>query len=1107
VGHNSTTAGAPRRYSHSAFFVLRTPLLPVDELVQWGQGLAAVGPRTPGTDSHDLKTAWESDVRILRARLREMVARPEIRQALYIASPSLLEGIEQWRRDPDSKKGLQAERALARYVARMCVRCTPFGVFSGCSVGRVTDETEATNLALASRDKYRTSSRLDFDYLFALSASFRNDAQMVSELRYWPNTSLRRIGNAWHYIESRQAGSQRTHHLVKLEDDPYLSGALHAAAGGVLLPELAVSMLAAPTDEQPSLEEVQEYLLELVSSEVLVSSLVPLVTGEPALDDMILQLEALTSGQGAAASLRRVREDMRTLDARGLGSEPAEYQRIADQLKDLPAKADASRLYQVDMFKAVVDARLSPSVIDELATSVDVLCRLGRADEPEELKTFIETFSERYDRAVVPLLEALDEETGVGFGRAGAGEASPLIRGLRIGLIPASAGRPEAQTLMLRNLLQRPRATGGELAIDPADLPPIQQPMDLLPRAFCLAATLVAPSPAAVDAGDFAVYLRGTFGPSGARLLGRFCHGDAELERHVRRHLEHEEAQDAGAVYAEVVYAPEGRVGNVLCRPVLRGYEIPYLGRSGAPSEKQIPVSDLMVGVDVDRIFLYSRRLQKEIVPRLSNAHGFANPKLANVYRFLCYLQNQRARIPGFSWGTLLNSLEYLPRIRVGRVVLALARWRLSKDDIDALTKSKRHNAFAAAQRLRERMGWPRWILFEENDNALPVDLDNAISVDAFVHVLGRVASATVTEMYPSPDEQCVSGPEGRFCHELNIPFVLSGKIDADAQRFRSQRIARAAQHIDVGPLVRSFSPVTEWLYVKAYAAGGIQDEIITTAIPAILAQVATNDTAARWFFVRYADPRDHLRVRFNGEAGRIRKDLLPIVSDVFGSLLASGRVWKIEFGTYNREIERYGGVDATAVAEDVFHADSEAVAAIIRVGQEDQLVDQRWRIALWGIDRLFDDLGLDLEMRRTQVARWRDGLDGQFQIHRATKHALGDRFRAERRRVEAMFWRTGEGSAELEQVWDALRQRSVRNVTAVTRLKALADSGSLRVPLLELLGIYVHMHVNRLMRFAGAMHEPALYEFLYRLYDGRIASQRGVKNIEAKGGETPAIS
>src|SRR5204862_3362406 len=132
--------------------------------------------------------------------------------------------------------------------------------------------------------------------------------------------------------------------------------------------------------------------------------------------------------------------------------------------------------------------------------------------------------------------------------------------------------------------------------------------------------------------------LHSASGPSGARLLGRFCHADDELRRLVRAHLAAEEAVRPDRVFAEVVHLPEGRGGNILSRPVLRGYEIPYLGRSGTPPSRQLPLSDLLVSVKDERIVLSSRRLGREVIPRLTTAHNHAGHGLG-VIRFLCALQ------------------------------------------------------------------------------------------------------------------------------------------------------------------------------------------------------------------------------------------------------------------------------------------------------------------------------------------------------------------------------------------------------------------------------------------------------------------------------------
>src|SRR5437660_5118684 len=109
----------------------------------------------------------------------------------------------------------------------------------------------------------------------------------------------------------------------------------------------------------------------------------------------------------------------------------------------------------------------------------------------------------------------------------------------------------------------------------------------------------------------------------------------------VQEHLRAEEQlkKDRNAVFAEVAHLPEGRIGNVLFRPILRHYEIPYLGSSRLPQERQIQVSDLMVSVQGERVVLRSRRLGCEVIPRLTSAHGYAHNRNLKLYKFLCLLQ------------------------------------------------------------------------------------------------------------------------------------------------------------------------------------------------------------------------------------------------------------------------------------------------------------------------------------------------------------------------------------------------------------------------------------------------------------------------------------
>jgi len=108
------------------FFVLRSPLLPYDDLAAWSSDLRA--PMTMD-DQDELEAALTADRARLRVRLAEIVARPEVRDALFVASPDLESSLKEWLDAPDSRRGRRVERALVRYVERMAAR----GRRSACS--------------------------------------------------------------------------------------------------------------------------------------------------------------------------------------------------------------------------------------------------------------------------------------------------------------------------------------------------------------------------------------------------------------------------------------------------------------------------------------------------------------------------------------------------------------------------------------------------------------------------------------------------------------------------------------------------------------------------------------------------------------------------------------------------------------------------------------------------------------------------------------------------------------------------------------------------------------------------------------------------------------
>lgn len=1055
-------------------FLLRSPLLPFDELDAWGADLRA--PQAIG-DRAALEAAIVADRKELRAWLRDLLSRPVVIEALHLATPALLEALEEWHRDPDGKKGRRAEETLVRYAVRMTSRPTPFGMFAGCTVGHVGPENR---LRLDAQSSYRRHSRLDMGYLFSLAEELNADRELRRWLTHRPNSSLYRAAGRLRYAEARYDGPRVNYHLVAVEPDGYLDAALARAKDGATPDEIAAAVAASDPDGEISLEEAAAYVDELIDSQLLVSDLWPAVTGPEAVHGLIETLERVPTpdARATAGRLRRAHEALEELDRKGIGNDPERYNEIIRVLEPLPERADRRRLFQVDLFKPG-EVTLDPAVMDEVARGIEALHRLDSPRLEDELGGFRERFDERYGmQRLVPLVEALDVEAGVGKPRAGiGGDTAPLLEGLDFSPAkePAKVEWGPRQELVLHKLMEAQATGATEIVLTDDDLQGLDTPArPPLPDSFAVMATLSAASEEALDAGDFVVWVKTTAGPPGARFSGRFCHGDPQISHGVSEELRREEALDPDAVFAEVVHIGAGRIGNITSRPVLRDWEIVYLGVSGAPLERQLPIDDLLVTVDGSEVVLYSARLGRRVQPRLTSAHNYVFGSLA-IYRFLCGLQTQGVR-PGLNWDWQpFSKLPFLPRVRYGRAILARAAWNVSVEEIKDLAGRRDADRYAAARRWREARGIPRRVALADEVAEMIVDFDNILSLDTFLATVRARTTATELHELWHTNDLPVRGPEGRFVQDLTL--------SCSRRRTPTRRSAPALSVEGE----RILPPTSGWLYLKLYTGSATADLVLRDAVAPLAARAMESGAADRWFFVRYGDPQNHLRIRFGGEAARLREliDLLPQTLD---PLLREGRIVRWQLDTYEREIERYGGPAGIDIAERIFHADSEAALAVLDDLAGDRGADWRWRAALVGIDRLFDDFGIDFPVRRDILAGQRRMFGGEFLAGPLLVQQLAQRLRETGDELYDLLAARELGPDHpLANSFAAFHRRSERLAPLAAELRAHARTGELTVPVEDLVVSYIHMFVNRLIRTDARAHELVLYDLLHRLTVSRL--------------------
>lgn len=96
-------------------------------------------------------------------------------------------------------------------------------------------------------------------------------------------------------------------------------------------------------------------------------------------------------------------------------------------------------------------------------------------------------------------------------------------------------------------------------------------------------------------------------------------------------------------------------------------------------------------------------------------------------------------------------------------------------------------------------------------------------------------------------------------------------------------------------------------------------DQILFGLVQPFLIYCQEQAWIERYFFIRYADPESHVRLRLFGDAKVLHAEVAPALLQV-----ANGRGLGVRWVPYEQEIDRYGGVPAIELAERFFELSSD---------------------------------------------------------------------------------------------------------------------------------------------------------------------------------------
>jgi class I lanthipeptide synthase len=1060
-------------YEPQQSFVVRTPLFPVEKFFQW----AATGAGEKESAAH-----------VSKRTLKEFYTQPLTQEALFIASPDLHKQLLLWLEDkidkPDKKE--KTELALVKYMTRMCTRCTPFGLFASCTAGNFSGTTQFN---LSGNTFLRRHARLDMDYVCELHSYVLQQKETADQLLFFPNSSLYKSGDQWRYVESRFAKEKgRSYHLVEISQSPQLEKIFIACRQGQRPRELARLVV----DDDVSWEDALEFVYELIQCQVLVND--PTVTGEEYFPKLLHELTQLSKGKNYAAQLVKVRELLHELDDVP-EQNIARYLQIVNQLESMPVPLHLKTLIQVDSYRCADSCTLSENVNEEILKGITVLRFLnGEQSANDAFTHFKSEFVKRFEHEFVPLSRVLDTESGIAYGKfaRSSSEESPLIDHLHINNDSLETSVKAGTESFKWDLYERAlREHSTHIVISDETVSRLSNKelsSAFIPDSICAMVKIIAASAADVDSGKYFISLQSVGGPSGANLLGRFCHLHPKIESLTRTLLKQEGEHHPGCIYAEIVHLPESRVGNILMRPILRQYEIPYLCGSAVDEQFQIPISDLLVGVVNDRVVLVSRKLNKEIIPRLTTAHNFHNTTLP-IYQFLCDLQFQNIQVPSWNWGELA-SRPFLPRVTYDRFIFSKAKWLLTKEDCERCEKIVGdHELLKEFTLIKEQKRLPEYIVLSQGDNELLLHLNNIFCIKLLLAEVKKNGTVPLTEILDTPDLCWIKSPDGKLAGEFVVGF--------------SKKKTEASTHASIPTVTsekatvkRVFPVGSEWLYAKIYSGVGTAEKLLANVVAPFTEQLAADHIIDKFFFIRYNDPEHHIRIRFhNGMQTNFWKEVIPLLQKVMQPYFENQLVHSVQFDTYRREVERYG-VETLSLSEDIFWYQSKAVLSFISMLEGDEGEEYRWRVALKAIDLFLDAFSFNLEQKSRFLSTLDKNYSAEFKIGSEQRKKIYERFANHKPIIDRLMSDDWKEDGDLSNAINIFKVDGIDYRSTIDEILSAQSVKENPKQLEQLLTSYLHMFVNRLFMGNQRKVELILYEYLWKIYESRLAREKNDKNI-----------
>lgn len=903
----------------SSFFLVRTPLFPIE---------------------YFFLSLSHSDLKQFVCTL--FINDAPFREAIAIASPTLY---EQLTKNSSPEKVASIATPLLKYFLRMVSRSTPFGLFSFVSWGKWGKSTEA----YFSLEKLHKRSRPDMEWLFALIHQISTQPDFLPFLSVQTNPLVYCTTHRIYLPLIREKEEKK----VSLRSTLLIKTILQIANSSPLkISELTTQVMV----HLPELEsaKVEEVIHALISQQFLSLDLLPSLFTSSVFDEFLNKLTQISSKENKAYQLlTSLKQDLQAYDQLPIGSGEDLFEKIQQKMRQI---VPTSKSVQVDSFCKEEQVTLPSFIAQELEDAVSALWRMTANSFPLFQK-YHEQFLEKYGtHRLVPLLDLLNEDIGLG---------PPEDYTANLATIEKSEQEKEWRKWLQRKWANAVSLHQQEITISDEVLekffPITQEIQETVPLSMDVYCELFSDSQKDLDRGDFLLSISYHAWQGGA-TFSRFADlfNSDQIDK-LKNFIAEEENLAKDCLFLSSSYIPATPSNaNVATHPLLRKKALD-LGNNHAG----LTLSEIYVGANVKRLYITTKEGKKEL--RVVTDH-LLNPTYAPLpLRFIRDVSKAPYRyMHPFSWEELKYS-PFLPRIKFKKTILSPAQWNIDPEDIcqDSITTlAEQFTTWAKKWKM------PRYVFIVEKEQRILIDIHHSAHIQEIVQRLQKGELIQFCEKINQAKGTWVNSTKGRHFSEFVIPF-LKNKQCASAQPLS------LFPYCSLDTFERWKIPGGEWLFLKLYLNKENENNFLVGELAPFADAMKEKGILQNWFFVRYRDAKNHLRVRFKFASSEC---YLKEIQTWLAQLFQQNWIHDIQISGYEREIERYGGIKSIDDIESFFYEDTQTALDRIYAMTSKKTVLPDFIIGALSILELLNRFGLsrsDQIVFLTRIHPNRDHLSG----------------------------------------------------------------------------------------------------------------------------------